>query len=375
MDHERVAALHDGKLAGAERDELLAAIAANDEEYELFAETAGVLRELEAARSSTPAASPDAVTISAPPGPVVDTDADMDDDSNDVIPIATRRPADAPAADASGDTGGGEDGVIPIGSRRKAPGRRWMVYGALAAVLAGIGVTAALLNRSANALLDDPVRAVRMLEAGAAPGVAAGWNDVFQSRTRGAGDNLTEEQRTVRVGAYLVDLELAFAAQQADSIQVISGRVERLLDGMRGGGAVSPPYRDLAAGRGDTRELLADGRERVRALMQPDWLELGIWAEAARTAAVRHDAEFFRSPRISRVLDRADSLATGVEPNQSSGPERVTGRTAVNEPMRTAVANVRRALPAGNRANWQALAADLTELLRAARSPLNDDEP
>src|ERR1700754_4108524 len=80
MDHERVAALHDGKLGDRERDELLADIAADEDESWLFAETAAVLADMEAAHGG-----------------------------------AT---------------------VIPIESRRRSPARRWMAYGAIAAGVA-----------------------------------------------------------------------------------------------------------------------------------------------------------------------------------------------------------------------------------------------
>ncbi|HEX8831840.1 MAG TPA: hypothetical protein VF705_11780, partial [Longimicrobium sp.] len=60
---------------------------------------------------------------------------------------------------------------------------------------------------------------------------------------------------------------------------------------------------------------------------------------------------------------------TGVEPNGSNEPGRVNERKAVNKPMRTAVANVRKALPTGGRADWKGLKDNLTELLRVAGPP------
>lgn len=47
VDDERLAALLAGRLLGAERDELLAYLATADEDYEVFANTAGMLREME----------------------------------------------------------------------------------------------------------------------------------------------------------------------------------------------------------------------------------------------------------------------------------------------------------------------------------------
>lgn len=44
---ERVGSLLDGRLSGAARDSALAEVAASDDDYEVFADTAAVLREAE----------------------------------------------------------------------------------------------------------------------------------------------------------------------------------------------------------------------------------------------------------------------------------------------------------------------------------------
>lgn len=349
MDHERVAALHDGKLGAHERDELLAAIAADDDESWLFAETAGVLADLEAAHAPAPPA-----TFTADPAP---SSVQADDERDEsVIPIATRRPPESPGDAAEAGVAAHDDGVIPIESRRRAPARRWQVYGAVAAALVGIAVTGVLLNRSANARLDDPVEAVAMLEKGATPGVAQGWDKSFDNHLRGGNHSPGFRRTSVRLGAQLVDLELAAAAQDTTLRRLSSTVIEVLSDSsMHGAAYAAGIYRQVeqkaAAGDFDVQPLLADGRKEVQSLTDSDWLELGIWAEAARTAAARRDARFFASRTTRRVLDRAATLPDAEQKTLE------------------ALAAVRNALPAEGRAtDWPGLKEKLGLLLNAAGS-------
>lgn len=354
MDHERVAALHDGKLGAPERDELLAGIAADDDQSWLFAETAAVLAELEAAhaadadpRDGTDADDPPAFVADPPPAPTVEPVAAADG----VIPIATRRPAETPPAPTADDEAAAheDDGVIPIASRRRSP-RRWMAYGAIAAVLVGIGVTAALLNRAENARLDDPVSAVAMLERGTAPGLAEGWDETWDPAKRsGNVHRKAPEPLAVQVGAYLVDLELAAAAGDTATVRNVSAAMSDLLITQTRGGDAAEPYEAIRKDDRNVPARLAEGRDRVRNWVDTDWLELGIWAETARNAAARRDAAFFRQPATRRVLDRAAALHDD------------------HDKVPTALAAVRAALPRDDgRANWKDLEDRLRDLLTAA---------
>lgn len=345
MDHERVAALHDGRLGPRERDELLNELLSNDDEYELFAETAAVLRELEEAHAGAKPPSAAAAPVDFP-APAADADSG-------VIPLASRRPPEPVSAEVSTDAAPDrEDGVIPIGSRR--PGRtRWMAYGALAAGIAGLALAAALLTNRGNGSLDDPRLAVATLEDGAARGPAAGWDELWSSGNRGASSDTALARLSVRLGAYMVDLELANAARDTPTVRLVSGSVAELLDGsgLLGSSSAASIYHSVAQGTGtdagSVDSLLAQGREALRARMAKEWLELGVWAETARTAAARQDAAFFRS-RVSRdALERLDAL--------------LTRTTSADE-----LAEVRRALPADGRADWKALETALRNLLRSA---------
>lgn len=301
MDHERVAALHDGRLSGRERDEVLAGIMANEDEYDLFAETAAVLREIEAAHAAAP-----------------------DDDS--------RTGDDAPVAEATGgsspvtplhpggemDSAAGPGGVIPIDRRRRAPSRAWMAYASLAAGVAAIGLSYALMTRAARPL-DDPARAVAILAKGTDEGLATGWYQPFDGTTRGPDDQLSARAIAVRLGAHLVDIELAATARDTTlhtlALKVVGLSRQRE---MHGGDEITRAYDTLeqrtlpdAAGNlppGDVHALVDEGRRQVVARLRGNpWFELGMWGEAARTAAARHDAEFFRAraarAALARVID------------------------------------------------------------------------
>jgi|GEM_PF-936940 len=368
MDDERVAALHDGRLDAHERDELLSRVLSDDEEYDIFAETAAVLREIEEAHASSPPSSAGADPMGVEPAADVAPHANIargGHASDDVIPLATHRPptpegAAEPRPAEPEPHAGSRDGVISLDSRRRAPRRPWAMYGSIAAGLVGLGLAATLLTRARDTRLDDPAMAVAMLEDGAARGPAAGWNEVVGSSTRGGeanGKQLDPEPLNVQLGAYMVDIELA-AASHDTSVVRLSRTIIHLLGQVTLGDSAAKFYGkvDSAAAanpRADVRPLLAQGREAVRSgVIVPEWLELGIWAEAARTAAARHDAGFFRSRRTRALLDRASTL-----------PE-MDGDT------RAALKAVRAAIPVGGRSldakQWDELRRDIAGLLGAA---------
>jgi hypothetical protein len=245
-----------------------------------------------------------------------------------------------------------------------------MTYGALAAGIVGLALTAGLAGLEMTSRLrtkelprlptieqgrwDDPVSAVALLEDGAARGPAAGWNELWSSGTRGAPSSDTALARlSVQLGARLVDLELANAARDTAAVRLLSARVVKVLEegDVLGSGPIAYPYRlvaqDTGAHASRVDSLLAEGREGLRGRMPKEWLELGVWAETARTAAARRDAGFFRSRASRDALDRIDALLTGT----GSADE---------------LAKVRRAVPVDDRADWNALETALRDLLRSA---------
>lgn len=325
IDSERLGALLDGRLQGRDRAELLARLEQSDEDYEVFADAASLLAELEEEAVVAPA------------------------------PVAGGAAAAPPVAVV-------EEGVIPLrprGSGRMAPRPlvRWL---ALAAAVAAVALTPVLWSRLRAPEPADPARLVAILNEPDA-GLPAGWiNSRPWGTTRGLGDPLTLEARSVRLGALLVDLELAVRAREAEGTSRLAGEVVGLLqggrdgEGVRASGLVTAVYDDIASRAGETPETLdeplAEGRAAVMALTEAEHVRLGAWVEAARIAAVRRDAEFFRSRDTRAALDHAAELL------------------AANEPAQAAVERIRAAVRAEGAPEWRALAGHLDEVLRAAGS-------
>lgn len=349
--NERVAALHDGRLSPEDRDELLNELFADEFESDVFAETAAVLRELEEAHAAKAPAG-DAVIPGEPPPP--DTDV-----HGAVIPLASRRPPE-PVIETELEMSTAPvqgDGVIPLAPRRPTTSRRWLAYGALAAGIAGLALAAALLsNRGGDRRMDDPADAIAMLDRREL-GPAAGWDNLWIV-TRGLTKITDDDRLAVRLGATVVELELAAAATARDtSVEELSGTIAELLrrSAIDGSGPTVAMYDSInqlaKQGESDIEPLLAAGREGIRGLLPGEWLELGVWAETARTAALRHDADFFRTRDSRAALERIATL-----------PD-------IDKPLAT----VRQLIPPDGRMDWPAndprwtmLADSLADLLREA---------
>jgi hypothetical protein len=256
-DPERMAALLDGRLRGAERDELLARLADRDDDLALFAEASAIQRALEA-----------------------------EDGAAGVPGVTPLRPASRPA-------------------RRVNP--RWL---ALAAVLAGVTLLPLAWRASRGGAIREPSQAVALLENPAA-GLPAGWDERPWSQTRGGGGPIgPPEARAARVGAYAVDIELAIRAGDVEQRQILAGNAAAVLSAEIG--IASKGFQELAASTETDQDVLLsqleDATNYAAISVDPDMLALGAWAEAARFAAMRQDAGFFRNARTHRTLARAEEL-------------------------------------------------------------------
>jgi hypothetical protein len=244
---------------------------------------------------------------------------------------------------AAADAGRGSK-VRPF-RRGAAPGswRRGRVM-LLAASLAGIAFLPWAVMRSRGDA-GAPYALVRQLGVEAeVPALEDPW-----TVTRGGPAPMSERGRAVRLGARLVDLELAIAARDSGMLGAVATSVATLAN-------TDPPltgapvdlYRRIAAGdaaavrdRGARRE----GWEAMSELAGEEATRLGAWLEAARVAVVRRDAEFFRSRVTRRVLD--------------------DGAMATDADERAAMEQVRSA--AGNGSpDWAALATALEAALKSA---------
>lgn len=298
MDAERLAALLDGRLNERERAEVLERLASSDEAFEAYVDAVVATRELEA-----------------------------EDEAAGVVPLR------------------------PVRGRPwwKRPGAQWL---ALAAVLAALALAPWLWTRLAAPGLDDPGGFVALLEAEDA-GLPTGWEKRPWGSTRAAGDPLTLDARAVRLGALVVDLEVAVRAGDP-AAAVLAGSVAALLEGVPAAGPVAAVYREVARRAGEPAEalepLLEQGREAVARVAGEEMVALGAWAEAARIAAARRDAEFFRTRETRATLERLEELS-------DSDP-----------PARAAVERIRSALSAEGAPEWGALEGGVEGLLGAVAS-------
>lgn len=335
IDARRVAALLDGRLGAAEREQLLGELAASDEALGVYADAAAVLAELE---------------------------------REGVVVAANAREGNAPdAAAAVGRAAGTTDGRMPIvrpdqgaavvsiaearARRRVAP--RWRVprWAALAAGIAVMVAAPALWWRARSAGETGEVTSYAALLApeARAAGLPAGWDGTPWRVTRGAGDPLTPEARAVRIGARLTDLELEAAARDSAGVRVIAAEVAALLDEVAGAGAAASTYRALGTSGVAGVAELARARRDATLVAGEEGVALGMWLEAARVAAARRDAEFFQAEESRAVLGRV--RGSGGAPAEIAEAGSRVAVAASREP------------PA-----WSQLGAALSALLRARTS-------
>ena len=202
-------------------------------------------------------------------------------------------------------------GVIPLHRPGRGPRRLRPRWRAGAALLAGVLLVPFAL-RTTRGAVKTPSQAVAMLGDPAA-GLPAGWEDnVVWRQTRGDCGVVTEAGRPARLGAYMVQLELAVRARNADQTRLLVARADCLLAEVDAGVLVSSSLRPLAEQPGgDPAALLPhvrDANELAGDVLDGGRFALGAWAEAARLAVARRDADFFRNARSRGTLNGADAV-------------------------------------------------------------------
>ncbi|HEX2093138.1 MAG TPA: hypothetical protein VHG28_12075 [Longimicrobiaceae bacterium] len=290
---ERLAALLDGRLDAKQRAEVLERLTASEEAFEAYVDAVAVMRELES------------------------------DDTPGVIPLHATTPR-------------------PWWRR---PGAHWL---ALAALVAGAALAPWMWSRVRTVDPGDPNRFVESLEerGGRLPGE---WDGRPWGTTRGGEDAVSDPARAVRLGARLVDLDLAVRTRDRRTTE-IAADVAALLEGVPGARFVADEYRELGERAGEPPEplltVLERGWDDVGGMVDRDRFEMGAWVEAGRIAAARRDAGFFRSRTTRAVLNR------------------FAGDASLEEPVRAIVGRVRTSLDREGPPDWGTLQRDLTELLR-----------
>jgi len=302
-DDERLSALLAGRLQGPERDELLAHLSTAEESYEVFTDTAAILRELEDEESGARADSPPRVEL---------------------VPPSLGKTA------------------------RRWPHRplRWIALAAVVAGLVALGVRALRGPGTPGGV--SPVRLAMSLEH-AGPGLpfdaANPSRDIPGDLARGGGAAEPTPEAAARAGAFLVRLALAVQARDSAATATLALQMQPRFD-PQGAGALRRIQARAGAAPRELQPLLAQASGRLEARLGAGFVRLGAWAEAARLAARQRDAGYFRSADNASMLRLA---------------ERLTGDDAG---ARAAVAAVRRELDAERR-DWSALERSLTALLEA----------
>jgi hypothetical protein len=278
-DDERLAALLEGRLDGPERDELLAYLATADEDLQVFARTAAVLREMEedeAARAPQPGDRADRPHAPDPTLPSV-------------------RPG-----------------------WRRFRASRWI---AVSVILAGLVVSGTFVSRGRAA--GDPMRVAASMAQPALPG---DWEtrDLGATTRRGS----VGGAGAAEAGVLLMDLIVAVETGNVDATRLLAERLRSRFDSL---GASPLQEIDARAGEPATalRPLLKRATDRLEDRYDPDLLRLGAWAEAAWLAANEQDDGFFRSAATRRMLARAQGL-TRDDPDARQAVERV--RSALEQP-------------------------------------------
>lgn len=253
-DDERLSALLEGRVEGRQREELLAHLSAADDDYEVFTDTAAVLRALEAedARARRP------------------------------VPPSMRR------------------------RRWRAPSLRTAVYAAGAAVVLLLAVGLVLRGRAAGAARDPLQLAMRAVPG--ERGLPAEWTlPAPGGAVRGGAGGVADEAWAVYAGALLVDLSVAIRAGDTGRITLLANRLSDP------GASPGTPLQQIAARPDAPRDtlnaLLESATDRLVDDEDRESLELGAWIEAAWLAARAQKADFFRGGTSRAMLRRAEALA------------------------------------------------------------------
>ncbi|HET7461225.1 MAG TPA: hypothetical protein VFJ82_08245 [Longimicrobium sp.] len=247
---ERIAALLDGKYSDAEREKLLAQLAANDDDMEMLAAVASALREYE-----------------------------EEERRDGATPLHAPVPAVTPAS--------------PVRRRWKPP--RWVGLAAAAGLAALI--VGPLLWRNRDGGFGTPTQVVAELSH--PTGIPAGFAMTPLPASRGSGETPLGPGEAVRLGARLADLELLAAAHDPRASEAATD-VADLLHPVTGAGDLVRYYEGLAQRRPPPRPD-SDFVRRAAGLGGRN-AELGAWIETARVAAASSDVKFFRSSPSRKVL-------------------------------------------------------------------------
>lgn len=235
IEAEEIARLLDGRLLADERRELMSKLASSDEHLEVLA---------------------DAIA-------------------------AQRHSSDATAT-----------GEIQARDEKRFRQRNWL---AVAAVILALAVLPWAWQRSRGDETVSPSELVTSLSDDARP-LSPDWNGTPWSAMRGSAESSAHRALSARLGARLVDLEIAIRSSDGSARQIASD-LAQISRQMPAGGALAADFEEIARRADESPERLgllsADAQQHARSMADAGPFQLGAWLEASRIAAMRKDAQFF----------------------------------------------------------------------------------
>jgi hypothetical protein len=313
---EQIGALLDGRVDERSRGELLSQLAADDDDYFVFADTAGVLREAEGGASEDmPEMAREEVEA---PG------------STPVIPLRAEKEAPGAVAPAEREVESPCSApVIPFRPRRiggwRSPAVRAL---AAAAVLAAIAVVPVLRSRSGGGWRDPARLAALASPAGAR--LPTEFDHAWNTTRGGSSDNIPNSGVAAQVGA--LHLDLVVAARSADPVD--SGTVKQLARqaavtlenaAETGPSFAAPKYREIVQlaswSRPGVLKRIGAARVGVLPFVDPDYFAVGAWTEAALLAEHRKDAAFFRTRESRKALEQTATMVGLTHPAREAAAD------------------------------------------------------
>lgn len=265
VDPEVLAALLDGGLSAAERDEAFQRLSRSQGDYEALVEAIRIRRDLEADAQAAPAG-----------------------------------PAPAPQKHAA----------LPGRPRRRWPvGRAWW---RLAAVIAGVLLVPRVLQEVRTAptplgLLDGATLVQSPGDGTLAASLGAGWDQPEGGPWRRGGSPLPSLSQEFHSGMRLADLEVALDAGDVTAARRIAPELISLLAQSRVPGPLVADYQRISARAHERSRHFADDRARAATALTRYFHDspsfgLGLWVEQARLATLANRAGFFDA-RATRALE------------------------------------------------------------------------
>ena len=205
--------------------------------------------------------------------------------------------------------------VVALVPRRQAGTRRWLAIAPLAAAaVLLIAIVPTVKARRDQALFASTAMSIAQPVMGRAqvPGaLATGWEERNWSVTRGAASRLVESTVAFRLGVRAVDLQVALV--RADTVPAVrvtdeiveSLKMEPLSESVMADYSALRTRITSTAPREQVVASASRSEEGMDAFLDSRWFDFGKWFAAGELAARTHAPEFFASNRTTRFLDWA----------------------------------------------------------------------